>query len=241
MDRRELRQIPETGEYHVYENSTHLLTTYQLTQVDLVGKTYREGHSTYSALLVEFLWSTARNKQDALDYLVHLDATAPWPVLSDELRCPVRQQDFIAEQFTQAELSESSRLEEAAYAVLDPASSEGEFASSLELLAAGLSATNAFRAPIRIEHVGYRGGKPKPDCVEVAVREVMELLLYDARSQLFDVSLLPPSTKPSIAAFFSSLNQRIARGEVYGLDASEVGSLWFIVDEPSSMLPQISH
>jgi len=43
-------------------------------------------------------------------------------------------------------------------------------------------------------YYGYDDGPVKPDCVEVAVRELMDLLLWDARTGKFDVTRLPTAT-----------------------------------------------
>jgi len=50
--------------------------------------------------------------------------------------------------------------------------------------------------------------------------EVIELLIYDNETQRFELRLLPHSTAPRVVGFFAKLNQRIASGEWYGVEAS---------------------
>ena len=96
-----------------------------------------------------------------------------------------------------------ARCRNAALSILDPALPDGAFAMALEQLAAGMSAVHAFRTPVRLEKHGYKGGKEKPDCVEVVVRELIEMLLYDPALRSFHLARLPTSCSPGVVQFFS--------------------------------------
>jgi len=106
--------------------------------VDLIREAYRNPENgkspTYQAALMQFMWSTARSKQDCVDFLLHHDAVASEPCLAIDLTCPERQRDFLQESFTQTELQSPANLEAAAHAVLEERSSDEDFASSFELL-----------------------------------------------------------------------------------------------------------
>jgi hypothetical protein len=47
-----------------------------------------------------------------------------------------------------------------------------------------------------------------PDCVEVVIREVIELLIYNEQTRKFDVNALPATTSPAIRQYFESVNTR---------------------------------
>ncbi|KAG7369142.1 hypothetical protein IV203_031885 [Nitzschia inconspicua] len=53
-------------------------------------------------------------------------------------------------------------------------------------------------------YYGFDGGKLKPDCVEVAVRELIDYLLWDDQSAQFDVSRLPSTCCHELVAFYRS-------------------------------------
>jgi hypothetical protein len=53
-------------------------------------------------------------------------------------------------------------------------------------------------------YYGFDGGEVKPDCVEVALRELIDYLLWDDQTGQFDVSRLPPSSSPEIVSFYQT-------------------------------------
>jgi hypothetical protein len=53
-------------------------------------------------------------------------------------------------------------------------------------------------------YYGFDGGVVKPDCVEVAIRELIDYLLWDDQKGLFDISRLPPSSSPELVSFYKT-------------------------------------
>lgn len=132
-------------------------------------------------LLLRFLWEKATSKEDLLDFLLKLHQNAPLlGVLDAEFaRDKGRQSAWVDEAFGPDEIEDESALEQAALSVLDKSISDADFALSFERLGAGMSAVHASRAAVRVERHSYKGGKEVPDCVEVVLREVIEMLIYD--------------------------------------------------------------
>jgi hypothetical protein len=156
-----------------------------------------------TALLMRFLWEKARCKADILSFLLALHAHTP--VLQPALAAdPSQHRQWLMQSFSAAEIEDDDTLVEAAIQLLDPSTPDVQFAHHYELLAAGISAVQAFRTPIRLERHRYKEGKEVPDCVEVVVREIIELLIFDHHQRGFDTSRLPSTADPSLAAFFSS-------------------------------------
>ena len=59
------------------------------------------------------------------------------------------------------------------------------------------------------------GTRKVPDCVEVAVREILELLLFDPHRRAFDLSRLPASTTAAaVQELFEQANIRLENGAV---------------------------
>jgi hypothetical protein len=170
--------------------------------VKLVGGVWRE--ETYvrggTSLLMRFLWERARDKDDLLSYLLALHSHVPvlHPSFAHDTTL---QAQWLKQIFTPDELGCEDTLEAAAEALLDPTTPDLAFAYSFELLAASLSSVHAFRSPIRLQRHSYKGGKEVPDCVEVVVREILELVLFDANTSTLDSQRLPPSASPELLAF----------------------------------------
>jgi hypothetical protein len=53
-------------------------------------------------------------------------------------------------------------------------------------------------------YYGFDGGRTKPDCVEVAIRELIDYLLWDDHTGCFDLSRLPPTAAPELVALYES-------------------------------------
>lgn len=132
-------------------------------------------------LLLRFLWEKATSKQDLLDFLLSLHQNAPLlGVLDAEFaRDKGRQSAWVEEAFGPDEIEDEGVLEQAALSVLHKSISDADFALNFERLGAGMSAVHASRAAVRVERHTYKGGKEVPDCVEVVLREVIEMLIYD--------------------------------------------------------------
>ena len=94
------------------------------------------------------------------------------------------------------------------------------FARALEVLSANLCEVHAFKPPNVLERHAHAGGAPKPDCVEMLLRELFDLLLYDPELQLFDVRRLPQTATRALREHYERRNT----GE---LPAASAGAAWF--------------
>ena len=151
--------------------------------------------------------------------------------------------------FTRFELADTTAADAAAQsalvhsglhaaAIATPAAAGGSdaaaalsFARALERLAAALARARAHKPPIAIAKRAFLDGAPKPDCVEVVVREVFELLLFRGDDEFdddeprsdetrtkpspasgsrgwFDATRFPPTADARVVAFFSHDDDR---------------------------------
>lgn len=116
------------------------------------------------------MWEKAKSKQCLLDFLLALDGH--YPCIADEhaaLRTdPAAQKEWLQLIF-EPEHFHVSAVEDAAVAVFAGNSNWG-----IELIAAALSRSNAFKTAIKIDKCEYNGGRPVPDCVEVSVDSLVK-------------------------------------------------------------------
>ena len=73
----------------------------------------------------------------------------------------------------------------------------------VEVVAASLAAAHAFKPAVRMAYHAFDGGPPRLDCVEVAVRELIELFIYDPTARALDAALLPPTATRALLEFYS--------------------------------------
>ena len=73
-------------------------------------------------------------------------------------------------------------------------------AQSIEVLCAHYmfnhNGSRQTKSPTPNGYFGYDDGAIKPDCVEVTVRELMDLLLWDEQEGSFNLNRLPPTAHP---------------------------------------------
>ncbi|KAI2495810.1 hypothetical protein MHU86_18696 [Fragilaria crotonensis] len=74
-----------------------------------------------------------------------------------------------------------------------PTKNHVEWSRALEVTCASMAIQHAYKPAIAPGKYGYDGGDPKSDCVEVTVRELFDLLLWDESTGTFDLSRLPPT------------------------------------------------
>ena len=192
----------------------------------MVGKVLHGERGVGVALLTHFLWEKASSKQDCLDFLLALNNAAPHPVLCQNFsNSSTQQQKWLSEAFTKDQMMCESTLQAAALTLLDADASDETWSSSYEQVAAGLSAEQAFRPPLRLNQFSYRKGKAVPDCVELAVREILELILYQPDRCAFDTSLLPTTAHPALLSFFRATDKQ-AEADSDKLQ-SELAFKWF--------------
>ena len=123
-------------------------------------------------------------------------------------------------------LPDETAVAAAAMRVLRPFDCSGDanekmsYARSMEILAANLSEVHAFKPPNILERHSYQDGESKPDCVEMLLRELFDLLLYNPATQTFEVERLPTSALPELLRHYQQRNS----GELLPEDA---GAAWF--------------
>lgn len=158
------------------------------------------------SVLLQFAWEKATSKHDILAFLLALDKHSPAQILVDGFATDAGMQKAWAEGYFSAASDEGDEaMEKAALSLLDPRLPDTAFASSFERLAAGMSAVHAFRTPVRLQRHCYKEGREVPDCVEVCVRELIEILIYDPSQRRFEHSRLPRTTLLSVRNFFVDL------------------------------------
>ena len=83
-------------------------------------------------------------------------------------------------------------------------SSSIEMGRAIEIVCAALSMSTKTKPVCPHGHYGYDGGETKPDCVEVAVRELMNLLLWDDQRGCFDLTRLPSTASPKLYQLYNN-------------------------------------
>jgi hypothetical protein len=158
-----------------------------LVAEDKMGSVNHDGLNT-SALttLLAFLWEKSVTKQCLLDYYLAIERASGVGVLQDtysDLRVPGSEmhREWIASRFETADLTRQ-RVETALTGLnTRPQASTDEVdsaADALDLVAATYALERSFKAPIKLGRYSYRGGRPRPDCVEVVVREIIDSLIF---------------------------------------------------------------
>ena len=195
--------------------------------VGLINDVIYSNHRLGTTLISHFTWEKIRSKEDCLQYLLELHSRAPQPVLRPEAQNPEWQKSWLEEAFTEEQLTDETMVEAAALRLLEEGTDCTSWASDFELVAASLSMVHAYRSPIQVEKFQYASGKEVPDCVEVCVREILEMLLFQRHRGLFDISLLPSTCQPALVNFFTSYNDKLNIGILDDIDRIEVCRDWF--------------
>ena len=189
-------------------------------------------------LLLRFLWQRASSKRDLLDFL--LAAEQYRPVFRDDdgggsaaaLRHDAdAQRAWCESEFSRDDLADTApggAVERAALQLLGGGGG-GDAGRDLELVAAGLSSAHAFKPVVKLRRHTYNGADDRADCVEVVVREIVDLLIFDSqRNRLDGAGRLPPGASAAIRAFYDE------HGGVRGDDDGEAeefvrSKAWFEV------------
>lgn len=196
--------------------------------VGFINDLLHGNHQMGLALLTHFAWEKIRMKEDCLQFLLELHSRIPQPVL-DPLFAgdPEWQKSWLDAGFSEEELADETLVETAALRLLLEKGDNSSWAEDFELVSASLSTVHAYRAPIQVEKFQFAGGKEVPDCVEVCVREMLEMLLYQRHKRLFDVSLLPSTTHPALVSFLVSYNAKLNSGSLDERDRIVLCRDWF--------------
>ena len=177
-------------------------------------------------LLLRFLWEKSHSKRCLLDFL---DTVHEYrPVLrhgKSSTWDPDDLNTFLTSSIDRKDLEQTNKIEHAALRLLSTTTlreilRKGEGGSSpnenttssswmssagrdCELVAASLSSAQAHKPAIKMSRHGFNGGESKPDCVEVVLREMFDLLLFDSTTSRFDSEArLPLTASPAVRDFY---------------------------------------
>jgi hypothetical protein len=158
-------------------------------------------------LWLNALWETSRDKSGLLEFILAMERAMGEAILhNDELgnalrHDPAAQQEWAAKTFDPTSLTVDAvtrALDEVmALPLTDPA-----WSTALEVTCASMATQHAYKPAIAPGKYGHDGGAPKSDCVEMTVRELMDLLLWDETSGTFDLSRLPHTALPQLVELY---------------------------------------
>eukprot|EP01052_Picozoa_sp_SAG31_P005236 SAG31_NODE_227_length_19818_cov_6.503271_13_plen_602_part_00 len=194
-------------------------------------------------LLLRLVWERATSKRCLYNFLVAVDnAVRGSGIEGGILRVPLDQIKWVGERFTPDELNPKSLAAAAETLLENPCDTESdaEHADALELLAAGLSTAAATKPRLPAGRYGWAGGEPRPDCVEVMIREIIELLLYVPSTGQVEPALLPPTTSRELRQFYDA---KYADGAVVAAGIpvhSSAGAAWFKICQGLTGVPYLS-
>ena len=145
-------------------------------------------------LILRLVWEKAETKTCLLDFLIGIEKGSQSTILKDEysdLRVAgsAMQQLWLEDKFslesdlTTSHIQHASRVLINSYLGHQPTPSMSDDSNlsvgqALEQLAASVAYEKAFKIPIKLGKHSYGDGQEKPDCVEVVLREIMDVLLY---------------------------------------------------------------
>ena len=164
--------------------------------------------STTIPLVLRFLWESSNSKQDLLDFLGVVDSYVP--ILQTSPISKWSSQDietFLSARLAPLELQNVDQIEEACIRLLEAPRSGAHTNSGadMELVAASLSSAHAFKPSIKMSKHSFQGAPPKPDCVEVVIREIFDLLLFDKDEFRFNPGArLPPTALPAVREYYAT-------------------------------------
>lgn len=160
-------------------------------------------------LWLNALWEISRDKSCLLEFLLAVERTTQQSVLNNDefgnaLRYdPVAQREWAANTFSPKSLNSDSVAH--ALDVLmtsSPHEDPAYWSQALEVTCASMAVQHAYKPAIAPGKYGYDGGEPKSDCVEVTVRELFDLLLWDESTGTFDLTRLPPTASPELVGLY---------------------------------------
>jgi len=155
-------------------------------------------------LLLRLVWEKSRSKQCVLDFLLALHSH--YPILVSGFSENTHG-EWLELRFNSSELSDDAVVSAAKAVVsFDGEVNHSEFTHSMELLSASLSRVHAFKPAVAMQRHQYKSGtKIIGDCVEVVLREIFDLLLFDPEQLLWVPSRLPPTASPALLAFYQAI------------------------------------
>lgn len=169
------------------------------------------------------VWECSQSKQCLLEYYLAVQDASGVDMFNEENEFvkrgvrfdPVVQADWVSRTIDDERLQDSTTSSSLIQTSLNSLTSDNaairassmDTARAVEVLCAIIMTT---KRPRNLKpttpngYYGYDGGEIKPDCVEVAVRELIDLLLWDEASASFDSSRLPATAVPELVALYQS-------------------------------------
>jgi hypothetical protein len=156
-------------------------------------------------VFLRYIWERAETKQCLLQFLDAVHAQAPIldPSMTPGCENEETRQAFLNSSFSAADVS-ATGARAAALAILAAAECSTPIPPEpLEVLAVAVSRALVFKPALRLRRHFYGGPRDVPDCVEVVVREIVDLLLFDPDAQRMDLQLLPPGCSPALMEYYA--------------------------------------
>ena len=182
------------------------------------GRSYQSEFALSHAVWSMYLYETCISEQCALDALRHVQDTAEIEILSSDAQLPGVLIDS-------PDLSSTEELSLHWKRILSLHEQENtDRVSSMQLTQrlqnicasfATASSASRYTKPVCPNgYYGWDGGDKKPDCVEVAVRELMDLLLWDDETGNFDLSRLPLTASPILHELYRPIDQHTTKESI---------------------------
>jgi hypothetical protein len=169
--------------------------------VNLLAADLADNSSHTLPVMMTFLWEKATSKQCLLDYLLAVEKASGQSVLVPEYADLRVEGSIVRNQWLQMQFAETELTAErvgAATSVLVGDTNTEHFpsvqnvavsnilnqststsiAEALDIVAASYAVEKSFKPPIKLGRYAFLDGAPRPDCVEVVVREVVDSLIY---------------------------------------------------------------
>ncbi len=134
------------------------------------------------------------SKECLLDFLVAAEIGAQRPLIRDEnselrVATSVARKAWLESEFSAEDMNAAniSACAETAFSKLasNLNAEDSEFGRALEVITAHIAQKKIFKPPIKLGRYTFKGGHPKPDCVEVVVREIVESLIFGSYTHFF--------------------------------------------------------
>ena len=159
--------------------------------------------------LAQGAWEISRDKSCLLDFLLAVERTSQQSILNDdELGNALRHDPTAQREWSNKSFDANALGPDAVGSALDVLLTTSsrtdpvEWSRALEVTCASMAVQHAYKPAIAPGKYGYDGGVPKSDCVEVTVRELFDLLLWDEATGSFDLSRLPPTASQELIALY---------------------------------------
>ena len=180
--------------------------------------------STPLLLILRFLWEKSISKQCLLDFLETVNTYTP--IFKDGNLTPEMRATFLKARWSRDILEDTDLIQAAAIRLFTKEKHQ-EDTSDVELIAASLSSANAHKPAIKLSRHGYNNAAEKPDCVEVVIREMFDLLLFDSLTNAFNPSTrLPTAACPTVRAFYEQHSEIFVQDDDGAIEAAR-SKQWF--------------